>query len=397
MTSPSDVLVVGGGFAGLYAAKTAARHGLRVVLMDARGQQTFQPLLYQVATGLLPVDVVDYPLHEMAGVEVVTADAIAVDLPTRSVTAADGQVLSADRLVLATGASVDFFGVPGAADHARPLYTSANALSIKAQIGRLAEAGGEFDVVVVGAGATGVELAGVLGEVIRDILPRTYPRFAGESVRVHVVDRASAPLAHMSERSQAYAREVLVGERVILHLGASVTEVTASGVRLDDGSALSAGLVVWAGGLSVRTPSLTPEAAADSDGRIVIDATLRIPGHPDVYCIGDCSADSRSALPQLGSVAKQQGIHVGHSLRRQAQGREPRPFHYRDLGTMAMLGHDRAVVEAGPHHVQIDGRAAAAMWLGLHASLLPDGEARSEAVHDWLHEWVTGTSTFLEG
>ena len=392
---PIDAVIVGGGFAGLYAATTARKHLPRVVLVDATGFQTFQPLLYQVASGLLPLDVIDYPLEQAHGIEVVRADVDHVDLDAKAVTTSDGRTLAGERLVLATGASVNFFGVTGAQDHALPLYTDVDAANIKRRLQSLVEAETDFDVVVVGAGATGVELAGILREVIRDVLPRTYPEFRGEDVTVHLVDHADAPLAHMSPASQAYARKILDGEGVAFHLGVSVTSVEADGVTLEDGTRIPAGMVVWAGGLSARVPASTPDLATGEGGRVVIDPTLRIPGREDVYCIGDCAADSRDPLPQLGSVAKQQGIHVGRSLHRQKKGHAPEPFAYRDLGTMAMLRHDRAVVEAGPQHHEIEGAPAAAMWLGLHAALLPDEHARVEAVHDWLHEWATKQSSFL--
>jgi NADH:ubiquinone reductase (H+-translocating) len=396
--APIDVLIVGGGFAGLYAAKSAARHLSRVVLVDSSGLQTFQPLLYQVASGLLPVDVVDYPLDHTRGIEVVTAEVAHIDLAATSVTMRDGRTLSSERLVIATGAHVDFYGVQGAAEYAVPLYTAADAREIKRRIQSLVEANKEFDVVIVGAGATGVELAGILREVIHEVLPRTYPQFRGEDVTVHVVDHADAPLAHMSTATQAYARKVLEGEGVVFHLGSAVISVESAGVTLADGRQIPAGMVVWAGGLSANVPSSTPGLETGHGGRVLIDATLRVADMQDmgnVYCVGDCSADAHEPLPQLGSVAKQQGIHVGHSLYQQKQGREPEPFVYRDRGTMAMLGHDRAAVELGPKHLEIEGALAATMWLGLHAALLPDGHARAEAVHDWMHEWATKKSSFL--
>ncbi len=394
-TPDSDVLVVGGGFAGLYAAKTAAHRGLSVTLVDAQGHQTFQPLLYQVASGLLPVDVVDYPLHEVPGVRAVQGRVSAADLEGRSVTLEDGSTLRGDSLILATGASVNFYDVPGAREHALPLYRDTDALAIKARLLDLIAAKAAFDVVVVGAGATGIEITGALGDVVRTVLPRTYPDFSGESVTIHVVDHASAPLAHMSTASQAYAQRVLEQAGVVFHLGSNVARVDEGSVTLDGGASMRADMVIWAAGVRARPPVMSPDPAAGSDGRVAIDSTLRIPGHPRVFCIGDCAADPAHPLPQLGSVAKQQGIHVGHSLGRMRHGHEPKPFSYRDLGTMAMLRHDRAVVEAGRHHHQIDGVAAYAMWLGLHAALLPDDHDRVEAVHAWIDEATTKRSRFL--
>lgn len=390
-----DLLVVGGGFGGLYAARTAAHHGFSVALVDAQGHQTFQPLLYQVATGQLPIDVVDYPLRLQHGVEAITDRVTGIDLQAGSVTTQGGRTLVGRSLVIATGASVNFFGVPGAAEHALPLYTDTDALAIKHRLQQLVESSKPFDIVVVGAGATGVEITGALSDVVHNVLPRTYPNFDGASVTVHVVDRAKVPLAHMLPASQAYAAKVLSESGVAFHLGQSVASVTATGVGLDDGSDIPAGMVVWAGGLTVNAPTMSPSPERAGDGRITIDETLRIPGHEQVYCIGDCAADASAPLPQLGSVAKQQGIHVAHSVRRQRHGHAPKPFHYRDLGVMAMLRHYAAVVEAGPRHTEITGKPAFAMWLGLHAALLPDDRDRVDAVHDWIHESTTGRLEFI--
>ena len=396
-TTP-DVLVVGGGFGGLYAAKTAARHGLSVALVDTQGHQTFQPLLYQVASGLLPVEVVDYPLDEAARIDVVQERVTSVDLDGLTVTLQDGTTRGARSLVLATGASATFYDVPGAQEHALPLYRDVDALAIKSRLLELIGTGDSqraFDVVVVGAGPTGVEITGALGDVVRAVLPRTYPDFRGEQVTLHVVDNADAPLAHMSPRSQSYARSVMEEAGVIFHLSSRVTAVDADGVTLEGGDVIPAGMVIWAAGVRAQLPALMPAPATTSDGRVAIDPTLRITGHPRAFCIGDCAADADSPLPQLGSVAKQQGIHVGHALRRMHRGKDPKPFSYRDLGTMAMLRHDRAVVEAGAKHHEIEGVAAYAMWLGLHAALLPDDHERVEAVHAWIHEATTRRSRFL--
>ena len=391
----SDVLVVGGGFAGLYAAKVAAHHGCAVTLVDTRGIQSFQPLLYQVATGQVPVDVVDYPLDELHGVAVVAGEVTMIDLNARVATLADGSTLSADYLVLATGAAVNYFGVPGAKEHALPLYTSANAVQIKARIQQLVEANRDFTVAVIGAGATGVEFAGALGDVIDGALPRTYPHFKNVTVSVHVVDRGTVPVAHMKPESQQAVTTALQAAGVHGHLGRSVTQVRPDGVDLDDGTSIDCDLVVWSGGISAAHPELSPAPPTGHGGRITINADLRIPGHDRVYCIGDTSATGESPLPQLGSVAKQQGIHAAHSIRRQRSGKEPREFRYIDLGDMVMIRFDQAAVEMGPSHLVVTGQPAFAMWLGLHAALLPDSERRRYALHHWFDEARTGTVRFL--
>ena len=161
-----------------------------MTLVDANGFQTFQPLLYQAATGLVDRADVEFPLSEIAGVDVVTGQVVAVDLDARSVTLDDGRSLSGDHLVLATGTVVNYFGVDGAAETALPLYTSADARAIKARLQQLVSPTGSFSVVVVGAGATGVEVTGAITDVVTEILPNTYPAFRTENIAVHLVDRA---------------------------------------------------------------------------------------------------------------------------------------------------------------------------------------------------------------
>ncbi len=391
----SRVLVVGAGFGGLYAARSLARHRASVTLVDKRGYQTFQPLLYQVATGLLPRDVVEYPIHEVHGVESITATVDHIDLVASQARFADGVSRSFDYLVLATGASVNFFGTPGAAEHALPLYTADDALAIKAALQRAGQADQDLHIVVIGAGPTGVEVTGAIRDVVDYVLPHTFPAMARHQVHLHLVDHAKAPLSHFSAESQADATRVLTEAGVILHMGTTVTEVRGDGVVLEDGSHLAAEVVIWAGGLTVNAPTTSPAPATDSAGRITIDATLRMSGHDHVYAIGDAAATAVDPLPQLGSVAKQQGLHVAHSIRRQIRGKEPKAFTYRDLGEMAMIRHDHAVVEAGPRHHEVTGLAAFTMWLGLHAALLPDNGDRLAAVEAWAHENLTGRSQFL--
>ncbi len=397
-TSPAEpprVLVVGAGFGGLYAARSLAHHHVGVTLVERRGYQTFQPLLYQVATGLLPRNIVEYPIHDVHGVEAIADTVDHIGLDASEVTLADGSTRGFDYLVLATGARVNFFDTPGAAEHALPLYTADDALAIKAALQRAGQADQDLHIVVIGAGPTGVEVTGAIRDVVDYVLPHTFPTMARHQVHLHLVDHAKSPLSHFSAESQADATRVLTDAGVVLHLGTTVTEVLADGVTLDDGSQLAAALVIWAGGLTVNAPPMSPAPTTDSSGRITIDDTLRVIGHDRVYAIGDAAANAVDPLPQLGSVAKQQGLHVAHNIRRQLKGGEPEPFAYRDLGEMAMIRHDHAVVEAGPRHHEVTGLAAFTMWLGLHAALLPDNGDRLAAVEAWAHENLTGRSRFL--
>ena len=209
--TPATATIVGGGFGGYYAAHELHRRGIAVTLVDESGSQTFQPLLYQAATGLIRPSDIEFPLAELDGVEVVAQRAAAADLPSRTVTLADGTTLAADHLLLATGAAVNFFGVSGAAQHAFPLYTGADAARIKAQLERLVTAGDPFSIVVVGAGDTGVEVTGALlaqpGRArAQDVLgedARCFFRVAGEGgIDDGLVFRMDVPRDGIAEQGQ---------------------------------------------------------------------------------------------------------------------------------------------------------------------------------------------------
>lgn len=391
-----DVIIVGGGFGGYYAAHELTTHGVNVTLFDTSGKQTFQPLLYQAATGLIDPDTLEFNFARMDKVSAIADQVVAVDLENREVTTAKGEQASADYLVLATGATVNFYGIPGAADHTYPLYTGVNARAIKARLQELGPTvAGPIQIVVVGAGATGVEISGALIDVVTEVLPRTFPELESRSIDLHLVDQGDAPLAAMAVESQQFAAEKLSDAGVHLHFGHSVAEVTESEVRFDDGSSLPTHLTIWAGGLSVSGPAMDPEPKRGHGGRYQVDDTLRLPGCKQVFCVGDAAISDKNPLPQLGSVAKQQGTHVGRAIRRQRKGKEPGTFRYRDMGDMAMVRYNAAVVEMGKQHHVVTGTPAFIMWLGLHAYLLPGERHRVEAVRDWMHTLRTGKSNYL--
>ena len=391
-----DVIIVGGGFGGYYAAHELTSHDIPVSLIDTHGKQTFQPLLYQAATGLIDPDTLDFSFARMDKVTAIADRVVAVDLANREVTTANGEQASADHLVLATGATVNFYGIPGAAEHSYPLYTGAHARAIKARLQELGPTvAGPIQIVVVGAGATGVEISGALTDVVTKVLPRTFPELDSRSINLHLVDQGEAPLAAMAAESQQFAAEELSEAGVQLHFGHSVSEVTESEVRFEDDSSLPSHLTIWAGGLSVSGPAMDPEPKRGHGGRYQVDESLRLPGFDNVFCVGDAAISTEHPLPQLGSVAKQQGTHVGRAIRRQRKGNDPGAFRYRDMGDMAMVRHNAAVVEIGKQHHVVTGTPAFFMWLGLHAYLLPGERHRVEAVRDWMHTLRTGKSNYL--
>ncbi len=408
MSGPSTV-VLGGGLAGVAAAKELGGRGLPVVLVDRNDYHQFQPMLYQVATSQLPAEDIARPLRTVFAdhptVEVVTASVETAKLSDHSLTLADGQVRSGDYVVVAAGARPNFFGVPGAAGHSFPLYSVADAERLRRHLQRLlraAQAGdgagweatdepGALDIVVVGAGATGVETAGATAELLRAFSREGHLR---RSPQVVLVDRGTALLPQFSDKAHDYAYEKLTQAGVQVRLGVGVAGVRTDGVDLDDGTGIATRTVVWAGGEAAADIVQAAGVQPGHGGRIDVAPDLRVPGLPGVYAVGDVAnipagADALggAALPQLGSVAQQAGGWAAANILREIDGKDPEPFRYKDKGIMAMIGRNAAVAEVGRHRHQVEGPLAFAAWLGVHAMLLSGVHSKTDAFLSWAWDY----------
>jgi NADH dehydrogenase len=407
MSGPS-IVVLGGGLAGVAAAKGLGRHGLPVVLVDHHDYHQFQPMLYQVATAQLPAEDIARPLRtifaEHPSVEVVTAHVETAKLSDRSLTFTDGQTRGGDFLVVAAGARPNFFGIPGAAQHSYPLYSVADAERLRLHLQHIlrgaqsddgpeadpADAPGALDIVVVGAGATGVETAGATAELLRAFAREGRLR---RTAQVVLVDRGKALLPQFSPKAHDYAYEKLTEAGVQVRLGVGVASVRPDGVDLDDGTAIPTRTVVWAGGEAAADIVQAAGMPPGRGGRIDVRPDLRVPGLPGVYAVGDVanipdgSSGSQAALPQLGSVAQQAGGWAAANILREIDGKEPHPFHYKDKGIMAMIGRNAAVAEVGRHRHQVEGPVAFAAWLGVHAMLLSGVHSKSDAFLSWAWDY----------
>jgi NADH dehydrogenase len=394
----TSVVVLGGGLAGVACAQELAKHGVATTLVDRNDYHQFQPLLYQVATSQLPAEDIARPLRSIfadePAVEVVLGEVEAVKLSERSLVLADGQVITGDHLVLAAGARPNFFGIEGAAAHAYPLYSVADAERLRLHVqGRLASADrepGSLDVVVVGAGPTGVETAGALAELMAAL------HGAGrldEPGVVHIVDRGDRLLPQFSAKAHEYAHRKLTDAGVVPHLGVGVTAVRPDGVDLSDGTSIAARAVVWGGGESAAVVAQSAGPTPGRGGRIDVEPDLSVDGYPGVYAVGDVAnipagADpSSGTLPQLGSVAQQSGRWAAENILRERDGDRTKPFRYRDKGIMAMIGRTAAVAEVGKGHHQVEGPMAFAAWLGVHAMLLSGTHARTDAFLTWAWDY----------
>jgi NADH dehydrogenase len=403
------VVVLGGGFAGLGAALELGESDVDVVLVDRHDYHTFQPLLYQLATGLLEPTAVGHSLrdlvHDQANVTIHKTPITAVDLERRTVTLSEMAPLTYDYLVLALGAEVTFFGTPGAAEHSFPMYTLNDAMRLKEHVlGRWEAADkdpaliddGALDVVVVGGGPTGVESAGAIAELYRGDFGKDYPAIPQEKARVVLVEAGPEIFAMFKPNLRAYAREALEKRGVEVVTGEAVSAVSPTRVTLKSGREIPAHTLVWGAGLQGNQLVGSLGLDLERGNRIAVGPDLTVPGHPEVYAVGDIAAitDAKTEhlLPQLGSVALQSGEHAGNAIARRASGKEPKPFRYRDKGTMATIGRGAAVVQMLGGRT-IKGLKAQVAWGTVHLALLPTNEDRAKAIVDWAGAGLTHQRT----
>jgi len=368
-----DVLIIGGGFAGLSAMQAVAKSGARVTIVDRNVYSTFQPLLYQVATAGLTSSDVAYPLWtatERHGGRFRKGELSELDIVKKTATLAVGEELRYDYLIITTGVSAAFFGVPGAAEHSLSLYTRKDAVTLRNQLMDALErrneglAAPEMDVTVIGGGATGVELAGTLAELRNIALPAAFPEIDRSKVRIRLIEMASALLTPYRQRERDYARQQLVNRGVDVFLDTTIKEIAPGKVTLADGSSHRSDMTVWAAGIQAPDAPWNAQLQRAKAGRLDVDPDLRVAGHENVFAIGDvCAGDP--PLPQLSAPAIQQGKHAGRQIMRLMAGQPTVPFRYRDKGIMATIGRRSAVVELSVG-IRLRGTIAWLAWLGLH-------------------------------
>jgi len=400
----ATAVVIGGGFAGVGCAHVLGKHGVAVTLIDQHNYHQFQPLLYQVATAELASADIARPLRgifkDLDNVEVKHATVTAIDPVARRVTTADGMTYDADHLVLAAGSRPNFFHTPGAEEHAFPLYTLDDATALRDRLIQIFEDAdvnaarieqGALNIVIVGAGPTGVETAGAVADLVNKVIPHAFHDLDVKRTRIHLVDHGPVVLGAFSDSAHDYAAAKLRHNGVTLHLSTGVDEIMADRVRLSDGSEILTRTVVWAGGIQAGTLAAASGLPQGRGGRIDVAADLSVPGFEHVYCVGDIAniADhDGQSLPQLGSVALQAGRCAADNIVAEIAGRPTTPFHYKDKGIMAMIGQGSAVAEMGPHHHELHGHVAFAAWLGVHAWLMSGIHQRIDAFMSWAWDFL---------
>jgi NADH:ubiquinone reductase (H+-translocating) len=399
-------VIVGAGFGGLAVARSLDRHPVEVTLIDRNNFTTFQPLLYQVATAGLNAADVAHPIrglfHRQRNLRVLMGELTGVDWERRQVLLEQHQPVPFDHLVLAVGAVTTWFGVPGAAEHAVPLYTLEDAAEVRNHVVSRFEAAdadpslvdrGELNFVVVGGGPTGVEMAGALAELFAVVFKRDYPNLGVGRARVVLVETLDRLLAPFHPASQRAALDALRARRVEVRLEETVDEVTPDHVRFTSGEVLPARTVIWAAGVRANPVARTMGLPTTASGRVEVAADLSVPAHDGVWAVGDVAAPrakrgSGGVLPQLAPVAMQSGAHVARQIGRLAEGKPTQPFRFHDKGTMATIGRRAAIAEL-PGHVRLHGTLAWLAWLGLHILYLAGVRNRASVLLNWAWGYFT--------
>ena len=403
MTRPR-IVIVGAGFGGLSAAVGLAGADADVTVVDRRNYHLFQPLLYQVATaGLSPAQIaspIRAILRRAGNVRVVLGKVSGVDRERRVVKVDDRPGLAYDHLILATGARHAYFGHDDWEAVAPGLKTIDDATGIRRRILTAFENAEAADspearrrlltFVVIGGGPTGVEMAGAIAELAHAALRHDFRTVDPREARIVLVEAGARLLASFPEALSTAARDSLERLHVEVRLGAAVSACDADGVTIGE-QRLDAATIVWAAGVAASPAARWLGVDADRVGRVKVAADLSLPGHPEIFVIGDTAhvGDATGQpLPGLAPVAKQQGAYVARLLRGRIAGRPaPPPFRYRSFGTMATIGRRAAVADFG--WVRFDGTVAWLLWGAVHISFLIGFRNRLVVILDWLWSYVT--------
>jgi NADH dehydrogenase len=395
------VVIIGAGFGGLWAARCLAKQPVDVLVIDHNNYHTFLALLYQVAAAELEAEDIAYPVRSVfwntPNIDFVLAHARRIDLQNRTIQT-DSETVFYDYLILATGSITHSFGVQGVDDNAFFLKTLEEAVALKNHIICCFEAAARetdearkrslLTFVIVGGGATGVEYAGALTELIHGPLIKDYPTIDFSMVRIILLEAADKLVANMPQRVRLYTLEKLEKMGAEVRLGAKVAQVTPSAVIMKDNDNIFAKTVVWTAGVRGEPLAGISGIPITTDGRVTVNETLQAPNHPEIYVIGDLASikEEKRILPMFAQVAIQSGITSAQNILRQVDRQEPQPFHYHDRGSMITIGRKAAGVAIGSR--TFTGFFAWIIWLVIHLFNLIGFRNRVMVLINWAWDYL---------
>lgn len=390
------IVVVGGGFGGLWTTRALASADVRITLIDRRNHHLFQPLLYQVATaGLSSPDIaapLRHILRSQRNVEVRLGEVVGLDTAARQVVLADGDLIGYDYLLLASGAAHAYFGHDDWAGDAPGLKTLDDALHIRRRLllaferaeasDDEAERAAWLSFAVVGGGPTGVELAGTLAEIARKTLRREFRRIDPAQAKVRLIEAGPRVLSSFPEELSEKARRQLQKLGVEVVTGTPVNAIDERGYTLGD-TFVPARTVVWAAGVAASKLGALLDAPRDRAGRVQVLPDLSVPGHPEIFVAGDLASVQQDGkpVPGVAPAAKQMGAHVARAIRDRIAGRTTAPFRYKDYGNLATIGRMAAVVDV--HGFKLSGLLAWWFWLAAHVFFLIGFRNRVIVLINW--------------
>jgi NADH:quinone reductase (non-electrogenic) len=398
---PPRVVVLGAGFGGLYAVRRLGRAGIPTLWIDARNYHCFLPLLYQVAIAGLEPQEIAYParsiLRRLPSVDFRLARVVAADPAARTLRTAGGESIPYSHLIVATGGHAEDFGIPGVREHTFRLYDLEDARALRNHVLVVLERAVVADdaterrslltFVLVGGGATGVEMAGALAEFRRHVVPRDY-RLPADQARIVLLEAAPHLLAPYPPELRDRARRDLEAMGVEVRTGTRVERVTAGRVEVHGGEAIDTATAIWTAGIRAAPVTAALGLTTGRSGRLRVDATLRVIGDEHVFAAGDVAlVDGAERLPQVAQLAIQQGQHAATNIMQAMRGEPLLPFHYRDKGSLATIGRSRAVAVIG--RMRLAGRLAWWVWLVVHITMLIGFRNRLVVLVNWAWSYLT--------
>ncbi|MHB8769667.1 MAG: NAD(P)/FAD-dependent oxidoreductase [Syntrophales bacterium] len=400
-TAKPRVIVIGAGFGGLWAVQTLARESVDVRVIDRNNYHTFLALLYQVAAAELEAEDIAYPIRSifrnLPQVDFALAYVHHIDIEKRIVTT-DKEAFPYDYLILASGSIPHTFGVPGVDTHAFFLKTLEEGVELKnhivccfesaAMLGHGAGKSGILTFVIVGGGATGVEYAGALSELVHGSIVRDYRKIDFRSVRIILLEAADTLVGNMPRSIQSYTLRKLRQLGVEVRLSTKVTAVTPEAVVLSDQETIPTQTVVWTAGVRAEPVAALSGIPVRNDGRVPVTPTLQVPGHPEIYVIGDAAFINAEGgpLPMVAQVAIQSAVAAAHNIGLQLAGRHPLPFRYRDRGSMITIGRNAAGAAIGSR--TYTGFFAWVLWLVIHLVNLIGFRNRVMVLINWAWDYL---------